>query len=378
MVKGLSLFANVGIAETFLKDVGVDVVVANELLEERANFYRHLYPSCDMVQGDIKDSTVYDSVISKSKEKNVEFIIATPPCQGMSYAGHKDPNDIRNALITYVFDAINDLNPKYVLIENVVPQLKTPVTYAGKTMLIPDMIEYLFSDRYQINKHHVLNVETLGVPQCRKRALFLLVNKSLNQTWEIPKGDGSVVTLYDAIGNLPSLDPPIKEKGMTEQIFPEYEEKKKKGLAVSKWHVARQHVWRNVEVMMHTPTGKSAKENSVYYPKNKDGRMVGGSCCAYKRMDWDKPAPTVTTYNHTISSFHNVHPGRLDPKTGLYSDARVLTVFELMRVTSLPDDWNIPEWASENLIRQVIGEGIPPLAIKKVVAELAIPREENL
>ena len=245
-------------------------------------------------------------------------------------------------------------------------------------MLIPDMIEYLFSDRYQINKRHVLNVETLGVPQCRKRALFLLVNKSLNQTWEIPKGDGSVVTLYDAIGNLPSLDPPIKEKGMTEQIFPEYEEKKKKGLAVSKWHVARQHVWRNVEVMMHTPTGKSAKENSVYYPKNKDGRMVGGSCCAYKRMDWDKPAPTVTTYNHTISSFHNVHPGRLDPKTGLYSDARVLTVFELMRVTSLPDDWNIPEWASENLIRQVIGEGIPPLAIKKVVAELAIPREENL
>ena len=378
MVKGLSLFANVGIAETFLKDVGVDVVVANELLEERANFYRHLYPSCDMVQGDIKDSSVYDSVISKSKEKNVEFIIATPPCQGMSYAGHKDPNDIRNALITYVFDAINDLNPKYVLIENVVPQLKTPVTYAGKTMLIPDMIEYLFSDRYQINKRHVLNVETLGVPQCRKRALFLLVNKSLNQTWEIPKGDGSVVTLYDAIGNLPSLDPSIKEKGMTEQIFPEYEEKKKKGLAVSKWHVARQHVWRNVEVMMHTPTGKSAKENSVYYPKNKDGRMVGGSCCAYKRMDWDKPAPTVTTYNHTISSFHNVHPGRLDPKTGLYSDARVLTVFELMRVTSLPDDWNIPEWASENLIRQVIGEGIPPLAIKKVVAELAIPREENL
>ena len=228
MVKGLSLFANVGIAETFLKDVGVDVVVANERLEERANFYRHLYPSCDMVQGDIKDSTVYDSVISKSKEKNVEFIIATPPCQGMSYAGHKDPNDIRNALITYVFDAINDLNPKYVLIENVVPQLKTPVTYAGKTMLIPDMIEYLFSDRYQINKRHVLNVETLGVPQCRKRALFLLVNKSLNQTWEIPKGDGSVVTLYDAIGNLPSLDPPIKEKGMTEQIFPEYEEKKKK------------------------------------------------------------------------------------------------------------------------------------------------------
>lgn len=377
MVNALSLFANVGIAETYLHEVGVNVTVANELLEERAEFYRHLYPTCDMIQGDIKDSTVYKRIIKKSKEMNVEFIIATPPCQGMSYAGHKDPNDIRNSLITYVFDAIKDLNPKYILIENVVPQLKTPVTYAGKTKLIPDMIEFLFSKKYQINKSHILNVETLGVPQCRKRALFLLVDKTLNQTWEIPKGDGSIVTLYDAIGDLPSLDPPIKEKGLTEEIFPKYEVKKQKGLAVSKWHVARQHVWRNIEVMMHTPTGKSAKDNPVYYPKNKDGKMVGGSCCAYKRMDWDKPAPTVTTYNHTISSFHNVHPGHLDTQTGLYSDARVLTVFELIRITSLPDDWNIPEWASENLVRQVIGEGIPPLAIKKVVAELAIPREEN-
>ncbi len=101
MIKGLSLFANVGIAETYLKDVGVDTVVANELLEERVNFYRHLYPSCDMIQGDIKDPDVYKKVITKSKELNVEFLIATPPCQGMSYAGHKDPNDIRNSLITY-------------------------------------------------------------------------------------------------------------------------------------------------------------------------------------------------------------------------------------------------------------------------------------
>lgn len=377
MIKGLSLFANVGVAETYLKEVGVDVVVANELLADRADFYRHLYPTCDMIQGDIKDVNVYGNVIAKAKKENVEFIIATPPCQGMSYAGHKDPNDVRNSLITYVFDAIKDLRPKYVLIENVVPQLKTPVTYDGRTMLIPDMIEHLFSDKYQINKSHILNVENLGVPQCRKRALFLLVDKALEKEWEIPEGDGTIVTLYDAIGDLPSLDPPIKEKGFTEKIFPEYEKKKAEGLAVSKWHVARQHVWRNVEVMMHTPTGKSAKDNPVYYPKNRDGKLVGGSCCAYKRMDWDKPAPTVTTYNHTISSFHNVHPGTLDPETGLYSDARVLTVFELMRVTTLPDDWDIPDWASENLIRTVIGEGIPPLAIKKVVAELELSEEEH-
>ena len=35
-MKALSLFANVGVAEAYLKDIGLDVVVANEL-EEKAN-----------------------------------------------------------------------------------------------------------------------------------------------------------------------------------------------------------------------------------------------------------------------------------------------------------------------------------------------------
>ena len=42
-MNGLSLFANVGIAETYLHEVGVDMVVANELLQERADFYQHLW-----------------------------------------------------------------------------------------------------------------------------------------------------------------------------------------------------------------------------------------------------------------------------------------------------------------------------------------------
>lgn len=45
-MNGLSMFANVGIAETFLKSVGVNIVVANELLEERAKFYADVYPEC--------------------------------------------------------------------------------------------------------------------------------------------------------------------------------------------------------------------------------------------------------------------------------------------------------------------------------------------
>lgn len=374
MIKGLSLFANVGIAETYLKDVGVDIVLANELLEERANFYRYVYPDCLMVQGDITNEEIFSFIAETAKEQKVEFIIATPPCQGMSLAGAKDPNDPRNYLITSAVRMIKEVKPKYVLLENVPQQLKTKMIFDGKVMLIPEYLKQELGDDYIFNNEQMMDTKFYGVPQQRKRAIFLLVRKDLGFQWNLPEKEKKIVTLKEAIGDLPSLDPEIREKEYR-HVFPDYEKKRLAGLKVSKWHYARPHVWRNVECMMHTPTGQTARKNPEYYPKKPDGTMVGGAPRTYMRMDWNKPAPTITSYNHTISSFQNVHPGRKIPGTDLYSDARVLTVFELIRVTSLPDDWQIPYWATESLVRTVIGEGVPPLAVMKIVKELNLRNE---
>ena len=54
----------------------------------------------------------------------------------------------------------------------------------------------------------------------------------------------------------------------------------------------------------------------------------------------------------------------------LYSDPRVLTIYELMIVMSLPLDWNIPDWAEDTFIRRVFGEGIPSKLVKEIVGEL--------
>lgn len=43
MIKWVSLFANVWIAETYLKALWIDIVVANELLDERCKFYNHFF-----------------------------------------------------------------------------------------------------------------------------------------------------------------------------------------------------------------------------------------------------------------------------------------------------------------------------------------------
>ena len=41
-----------------------------------------------------------------------------------------------------------------------------------------------------------------------------------------------------------------------------------------------------------------------------------------------------------------------------------------MIVSSLPSDWPVPESTSEAFLRRIIGEGIPPLFVKKVFEKL--------
>ena len=50
-IRCLSLFANVGIAEAMFSEIGVNVLIANELIEERARFYREVYPKTNMICG---------------------------------------------------------------------------------------------------------------------------------------------------------------------------------------------------------------------------------------------------------------------------------------------------------------------------------------
>ena len=141
-IKGLSLFSNVGIAELLLKDIGIEVVLANEILPERCRFYKDIFPNAEIVKGDIRDPIILKSIIKKAKDLQVDFIITTPPCQGMSMAGKKDKNDERNLLITYAIEIIQKICPKYIFLENIPQQLKTYIRADKKKLLIPDFLKF--------------------------------------------------------------------------------------------------------------------------------------------------------------------------------------------------------------------------------------------
>jgi len=343
-MNGLSLFANVGFGEVLLKPAGINIVLANEIEESRCMFYKKLHPETDVIVGDVTKKDIKKEICQKSLSKNINLIIATPPCQGMSVANAKrSGSDPRNSLIVHAMDVFNEIKPDYMLIENVAGMANTWIKVDGEVINIIKYIESRLSKPWLMN-YKALNAENYNTPQSRKRFIGLI---SKDGKWEHPAPSKKLVTVRDAIGHLPSL-----ESG---------------GKTNMPWHYAKKHNSNHVTWMKNTPTGQTAFNNKIHYPK-KDGRRIKGFMTTYKRIDWDKPSPTVTMCNGAISSQNNVHPGRL-LLDGTYSDARVLSVMELAILCGIPCDLlnKFKNKYSEGFIRKVLGECFPPTMAREII-----------
>ena len=347
-IKGMSLFSGGGIGEMSLGKTNVSIVIANELLPKRCEFYKFYNKNTDIVCGDITKKETKDILVDKALKAGVDFIMATPPCQGASLIGKNKnleamKNDFRNYLVFDAVEIIEKVMPTFVMFENVTRFYEMLYLYKDKeNVSLLEILNDKFGAKYEID-YHVFNTEDYGVPQSRKRGIIRMWKKG--NIWEMPKTE-KIVTVRQAIGDLPSI-----EAGQDSGI---------------KNHYARKHTEEHILCMKHTPTGHSAFENKIYYPKDKNGKKVKGFAATFKRIEWDAPAPTITMRNDCISSQSNVHPGR-ELSDGTYSDARVLTPRELFILFSIDPDIDMPANISESQIRYIVGEGIPPRLVMKIV-----------
>ncbi len=347
-LNAVSLFSCIGVGEYYLNSIGINTVVANEIEPMRCQAYKYFHPDTEVICGDIIDSNVKNKILTASKKHSIDLIIATPPCQGMSSVGknRKDGtlhDDNRNLLILETLEIVDSISPNYVIIENVPRFLKVNYIYNNKVLTISELLKEKYGKKYNIEVD-IFNSADFGIPQVRNRAFIRLYKKGLK--WNKPQLEKEHISVADAIGNLPSL-----ESGMKSDL---------------KNHWARVHPKNQIEWMKFTPTGQTAFSNKKHFPVNKDGRRIKGYNNCYRRIDWDKPAPTVTMRNEIISSQNNVHPGR-KLKNNTWSDARVLTLRELLILTSLPPDIDLPTDISDTALRQFIGEGIPPKMMKNIL-----------
>jgi DNA (cytosine-5)-methyltransferase 1 len=343
---GVSLFSGGGLGEARLSEIGVSITVANEILPERRQVFEVLNPETKLLTGDIRSEETKSSLTRLGRD--VDLLIATPPCQGVSVAGKnrnsasqlKDP---RNYLLFDTLEMVARTGPRFVVIENVPEFLKLALPHQGRLVPVPDLIQIILGRNYEIATQ-VLSTFELGVPQDRKRSFITLWQKGERGFIRPDVQPGQ--TVRDAIGSLPSL-----ESGEASEI---------------PWHFARKHTPRQIEWMRNTPSGETAFDNPVHFPKMQEGQPIKAFRSTYRRMKWDLPAPVISMRNDAISSQANVHPGR-HLGEGIYSDARVLTPRELLILSSVNPDSLSPGSVSEGNLRRAIGEGLPPKALNAIV-----------
>lgn len=246
----------------------------------------------------------------------VDVIFGGPPCQAFSTAGNrKGFDDERGNVFLRYLQIINDIKPRYFVIENVRGLLSTPYPYkgdlpikGGALMLIMDkIVEMGYTASFNL-----YNAANFGAPQVRER--IVIIGKLGNE--KVPyltpthseNGDNGLSkwrTLKDALDCLP-ID--------TNHHFIEFPEKRLKYYRLLK----EGQYWKNLPIELQ----KEALGKSFY--------LGGGKTGFLRRLSYSKPSPTLVT-NPTMPATDLAHP----------IEDRPLSVEEYACIQEFPLDWKI-------------------------------------
>jgi len=111
--------------------------------------------------------SIEDWTPSKSESK-VDVVIGGPPCQGFSLArGTRFVDDPRNKLYKHFVRIVSIIKPEWVVMENV-----EGILNIGSGEILSQILEDFSNVGYQL-EYKVVNMAQHGVPQSRRRAIFV-------------------------------------------------------------------------------------------------------------------------------------------------------------------------------------------------------------
>lgn len=323
-------------------------VVALDFNQKALDTFHHNMPSASIVCGDITNEETKQKVIQLSKEKKVNMIIGGPPCQGFSLKGKKlGLNDPRNFLFREYLKFVEILKPEVFVIENVKALLSTSAGWFKNQIL--DAVKALGYE----TSYGILTATDFGVPQIRKRAIFIC-SKQKKIPLPTPSNGGKIITVRDAISDLAYLEagegafemPYLKEPESQYQIA------MRKGSKKLYNHKASNHNKIAIEKLKLIPP-ESGKE---YLPPEMLGNQKFSG--TWGRLKWDEPSPTIDTRFDAASNGTNNHPFL----------NRAITPREAARIQSFSD--NFVFLGSKFFIRQQIGNAVPPLLAKAIADQI--------
>lgn len=379
----VSLFSSAGVGCYGFKLEEFDCIATNELIARRLEVQRFnkkcKYESgyiCGNITEEAIQSRLYEEIEFWKKTENlsnVDVVIATPPCQGMSVANHKKSKTeiVRNSLVIESIKIIKNIKPSFFIFENVPAFMKTVCTdIDGQNKTIAEAIDTNLGDSYSYVSR-VINFKNYGACSSRQRTLVIGVAKHLSDDispLELYPDFVKEKTLREVIGDLR----PLKEFGEIDEndiyhsfrVYPEH-----------------MRAW-----LSDIKEGESAFDNIDEEKKPHrivDGRIVINqrkNADKYTRQYWDKVGPCIHTRNDQLASQNTVHP----------ADDRVFSIRELMLMMTVPDSfkWTAEEFDSLNKlsvfekrkflkkeeikIRQSLGEAVPTVIFRSIAKKIAL------
>jgi len=345
----ISTFAGGGGSSTGYRLAGGNILCVNEFVEEARNTYRENYPNTPILPDDINKLSGQEFLdISGLDVGELDILDGSPPCSAFSMAGnvshgkgntHKDAfgktkgySDIKEVSniedLFFEFLRVADvIKPKVIIAENVAGlTMGEAKQYFNKIQNTFEKIGYDVCAR-------VLNSAYFGVPQTRNRVFFIGVRSDItlqigltfmNIESIFPTENKSMVILKDALNNLEYDDEEIKT--LTEKF-------------------TNTAYWKDTGSKMPLNPDK-VLTGCDFHPKGHHFNL--------KRVSLEKPAPTLTAMGSndtTAGAFH-------------WNEPRKLTIGELKRIQSLPDDFVLTgKWNQQS---ERIGRMVPPLLLKSI------------
>ena len=311
--------------------VGYKVVWANEFVPEAQVTYRANHPDTFLNCSDIREISP-DDVIRESgiPYGEIDLFDGSPPCASFSTSGKRDEywgkvkdysatSQVVDDLFFEYSRLVKGLQPKTFVAENVSGLVKGKAKGYFKLIL-----QDLKSAGYQV-KAKLLNSYMLGVPQRRERLIFIGVRNDLCEKYGVepsyPSPEKERYTFLDAVEGL-EIDE--DEADMLR--------KKCKGSMV----------YRVVRRMPKNP------EKVI-----RGSDFTGGSYFNMSRISFNSPVPTFMSSDAYMAS-GLIHP----------NEDRRLTIGEVKRITSLPDDFVLTGSRGERIER--MGRMVPPVMMSKI------------
>lgn len=344
----IDLFCGAGGLSLGFQQAGFNIIVGVDNEPVALETFEYNHKGSVALNADLSQQETFDLILKTAGDKKIDVIIAGPPCQGFSLTGPRNFDDPRNKLYLAVIEMVQQYQPKGFIIENV-PGMAT--MYNGQ---VKDEVLRRFNKMGYNIACQILKACDYGVPQMRKRLVFMGVRKDIGEPHfpEPSFGPGTerpYRTCRDAISDLPTRETELGENSDSYNgpATTEYQKLMRGNSSVLYNHVATNHKQFVKETIALVPEGGNYKDLPEGVGESRKFHM------AWTRLNGNAPARTVDTGHRNL--FH-------------YELNRIPTVRESARIQSFPDNF-IFKGTRTKQDRQV-GNAVPPLLGQALAEEL--------